>query len=738
MTPLIALAARVFPGILKAIADDPRGSVKDAVTEAVTQAIAGVTGLSDPKSAAEKLKDDPALQAELERSAVLQERLAGIALDQERARIAAETERLRIQSETALRLTEQSATLETKFAALDAASQQGARSLQKDLINAGSPISFAPAILSVVVVAGFFLVFLAFMIGKSHLEAVTPPTLPPPESWAQLSDAEKAALLRPPSDFVIQIINILVGTLAAGFATVLSFWLGSSQGSRVKDRQIAAATVAAESANDAASQAKDALTTSEKARSAAEEARDKAFALAPPEVREILGAGGTAPPAAPPVWTAAPGTEGRDSPAPPPIPANVLDAELARLTVPHRQFPGSIAWALVADGISVDRGPAERTGGSPDTVTRIWRDYGPLCAEAARSQGVPVELIVATIATESKGDPNAERGEPQLNDRSVGLMQTLIATASEEMGRRLTASDLHDPRTSITAGTLYIARRRRTTHYDPPLVAASYNAGALYREDAAGNRWRLRCYPKGTGRHLDNFAAWFGDAMRVSAAADWSDGGRVPSFAHMLRGAAPGGDGGPAASPPGGDGPPAPAASAAPPRPDFPARPDDAAKNELFGQFDYRPDPQPDNVEHIRILGDWTQRNIVEVVLPGPPRLDPIRTEFHRLAAPQLIALWEEWRAAGLLDRILTFDGAFNPRFQRGSTTRLSNHAWGTAFDINAAQNPLDREPARAGRKGCVWELVPAAHRHGFFWGGHFRSRKDGMHFEVARIMPPA
>jgi Glycosyl hydrolase 108 len=34
---------------------------------------------------------------------------------------------------------------------------------------------------------------------------------------------------------VVQIINITVGALAAGFATVVSFWLGSSQGSRAKD-----------------------------------------------------------------------------------------------------------------------------------------------------------------------------------------------------------------------------------------------------------------------------------------------------------------------------------------------------------------------------------------------------------------------------------------------------------------------------------------------------------------------
>ena len=38
----------------------------------------------------------------------------------------------------------------------------------------------------------------------------------------------------PPTN-ISQLINISVGALAAGFATVISFWLGSSQGSRFKD-----------------------------------------------------------------------------------------------------------------------------------------------------------------------------------------------------------------------------------------------------------------------------------------------------------------------------------------------------------------------------------------------------------------------------------------------------------------------------------------------------------------------
>ena len=37
------------------------------------------------------------------------------------------------------------------------------------------------------------------------------------------------------NDFVVQIINIVVGALTAAFATVVNFWLGSSAGSQKKD-----------------------------------------------------------------------------------------------------------------------------------------------------------------------------------------------------------------------------------------------------------------------------------------------------------------------------------------------------------------------------------------------------------------------------------------------------------------------------------------------------------------------
>ncbi|MGC2775945.1 MAG: M15 family metallopeptidase [Bradyrhizobium sp.] len=173
-----------------------------------------------------------------------------------------------------------------------------------------------------------------------------------------------------------------------------------------------------------------------------------------------------------------------------------------------------------------------------------------------------------------------------------------------------------------------------------------------------------------------------------------------------------------------------------PPPPAFPPLVTNRQREALFGRYDYVRAPRPGNPEAIRILGNWERDNIVDVPIPQLPRAlgpkVPSSIRFHRLAASQLQSLWEEWESAGLLDRILSFDGGFVARFVRGSRSVLSNHAFGSAFDINESFNPFGQRPASNGRRGSVRDLVPIANRHGFYWGGHYQSRKDGMHFEIA------
>lgn len=174
-----------------------------------------------------------------------------------------------------------------------------------------------------------------------------------------------------------------------------------------------------------------------------------------------------------------------------------------------------------------------------------------------------------------------------------------------------------------------------------------------------------------------------------------------------------------------------------PPKPDF-APIGATERGKLFGTFSYVPAGIPGNPEAIRITDNWPSTNIVQVDIPQLKGLTGAPTSlmvpFHTKAAVQFKALWQAWEDAGLLPLVLSFAGTWAPRFIRGSQTYLSNHAWATAFDINAGWNGLGAVPALKGRKGSTRELVALANENGFYWGGHF-GRLDGMHFEVARVI---
>jgi hypothetical protein len=157
-----------------------------------------------------------------------------------------------------------------------------------------------------------------------------------------------------------------------------------------------------------------------------------------------------------------------------------------------------------------------------------------------RAFRIPVELIVATIATQSRGDPKALRLEPDYVDDdkmpdkvSPGLMQTLISTARDVLRQDdIDRAWLLEPDNSIRAGTACIDRQRRLTLLDPPKVACAYNAGGLYHDPSAANRWKMRQYPPGRSSHGDRFVQWFNDCI---ALFDESGAAPAMSFYRMLQ-----------------------------------------------------------------------------------------------------------------------------------------------------------------------------------------------------------
>ncbi|MGH3349617.1 MAG: M15 family metallopeptidase [Nocardioides sp.] len=103
----------------------------------------------------------------------------------------------------------------------------------------------------------------------------------------------------------------------------------------------------------------------------------------------------------------------------------------------------------------------------------------------------------------------------------------------------------------------------------------------------------------------------------------------------------------------------------------------------------------------------------------------------NKVMVPQLRAALQEVVDRGLAKTIdpKQYAGCYYPRFIANST-QLSNHAFGTAVDLNTAGN----------QRGTVGEMdrtvVSIFERWGFTWGGNWKWT-DPMHFEMNRIVKP-
>jgi hypothetical protein len=91
----------------------------------------------------------------------------------------------------------------------------------------------------------------------------------------------------------------------------------------------------------------------------------------------------------------------------------------------------------------------------------------------------------------------------------------------------------------------------------------------------------------------------------------------------------------------------------------------------------------------------------------------------------------------GRIDEIRTWDGLYNVRYMRGSKTVLSRHSWGLAVDLNATWNPLvsvtPQNRAEMRKKYVKWseKFLKIWRKNGFDCGADWKTRLDGMHFEL-------
>ncbi len=229
----------------------------------------------------------------------------------------------------------------------------------------------------------------------------------------------------------------------------------------------------------------------------------------------------------------------------------ILDAPaLAALRRPHARYPDAAPWWLAEDGIAQQGRDHRPDAAEARLAATLLARHAEAIATAATRFPVPVELVLATIGTESAGDARAFRAEPGCDAAdpartphrvSAGLMQTLLSTAREALGDpAITLDALCNPSLSIRAGMAVIWRQAPATRLDPPLVACAYNAGSLRYEASAGNAWRLVQYPLGTGRHADRFCRALAaalEAVRRAGPAALPPG--TPSLVALLAAAAP-------------------------------------------------------------------------------------------------------------------------------------------------------------------------------------------------------
>jgi hypothetical protein len=89
--------------------------------------------------------------------------------------------------------------------------------------------------------------------------------------------------------------------------------------------------------------------------------------------------------------------------------------------------------------------------------------------------------------------------------------------------------------------------------------------------------------------------------------------------------------------------------------------------------------------------------------------------EFHAQVEPIDEGVFDDW--------------AYAYRDVRGSDSDLSNHASGTAIDLNATKHPLGKSGTFTKKQEKI--IRELTEKYGLRWGGDYKNRPDEMHWEI-------
>ena len=123
---------------------------------------------------------------------------------------------------------------------------------------------------------------------------------------------------------------------------------------------------------------------------------------------------------------------------------------------------------------------------------------------------------------------------------------------------------------------------------------------------------------------------------------------------------------------------------------------------------------------------DQAEIGIKSYAIPGTT----LKIRCAEAVAPLIVGFCKEFNE--LIEKIddgQLDDWGYAFRMVRGSTDRLSNHASGTAVDLNAKIHVLGKRGTFPAEK--VPMIRALAKKYGLFWGGDYKNRADEMHFEI-------
>ena len=143
-----------------------------------------------------------------------------------------------------------------------------------------------------------------------------------------------------------------------------------------------------------------------------------------------------------------------------------------------------------------------------------------------------------------------------------------------------------------------------------------------------------------------------------------------------------------------------------------------------------------------KTLSDFQKKNMTVIDFSKFRKINkilPDKIYCNKIIVNDLFNVFGKLQKEKLIAEIKSYDGCFNPRYIRGMEAKkiLSNHAYGTALDFNAIDNPLGKNRLQnIESKLTPWsqEFIKVWEEFNFINGYRFQ-RGDGMHFEYINIV---